>query len=397
VTTLELVAPETPVHVAAPTSELLDRLARVNTGRPVVVSLYVRLDVQDRIRNRYRIAARDAIRQLVESVGHEGLPHTEREALHRDLARVQGYLDDPAGLPHAHGLALFACESEDLFEVVALPRVVQTRLLLGTRPRLAEVLAALEGFGRMVVALVDRGHSRFFVVTASDVHELSGLSIPFTRGGKYHSDRADAPGWGEHDFHNRIREERHRHAAAVAHQLTVLVRDQPCQGIILAGPVKTVADQRRFLPKGLAGRLLGTARLNPTSATADDVRRAAFEVRASWEKAHEAAVVADLEEGIATGWAVIGAKPTLRALDRGQVRLLIVAAGISGAGYRCKASGRLALARADCRDEGEAEPVPDMVSEALDEAFRQHADVEIIDDPELKERVDGLAGLLRFR
>lgn len=396
-TTLELVAPESPVHVAPPTPEVLDRLARVNTGRPVVVSLYVRLDVQDRIRTRYRIAARDAIRRLTESVGHEGLPHAEREALHRDMARVQEYLDDPAGLPHAHGLALFACESEDLFEVVALPRVVQTRLVLGTRPRLAEVVAALEGFGRMVVALVDRTHSRFFVVTASDVHELSGLSIPFTRGGKYHSDRADAPGWGEHDFHNRIREERHRHAAAVAHQLTLLVREQPCQGIILAGPARTVAEQRRFLPRDLAGRLLGTARLNPTSATADDVRRASFEVRSSWEKAHEAAVVAELEEGIATGWGAIGVRTTLRALDRGQVRLLIIAAGASGAGYRCAASGRLVLHPADCREEGELEPVADLVGEALDEAFRQHADVEIIDDPALGKRVDGLAGLLRFR
>jgi peptide subunit release factor 1 (eRF1) len=42
-------------------------------------------------------------------------------------------------------------------------------------------------------------------------------------------------------------------------------------------------------------------------------------------------------------------------------------------------------------------PVPDLVSEALDEAFRQHVEVEVIDDPELKDRVDGLAGLLRFR
>ncbi len=396
-TTLDVAAPETAATIALPAPELLDRLERVKTDRPVVVSLYVRLDVQDRIRTRYRIAVRDAIRQLTESVGHEGLPHAEREALHRDLARVQSYLDDPAGLPHTHGLALFACEAEDLFEVVALPRVVRTRLLLGTRPRLAEALATLEGFGRMVIALVDRTHSRFFVVTASDVHELSALTLPFTRGGKYHSDRADAPGWGEHDFHNRIREERHRHAAAVAHQLAVLVREQPCQGIVLAGAARTVVEQQRFLPRDLAGRVLGTARLNPTSATADDVRRAAFEVRAAWEKAHEAAVVAELEEGIATGWAVLGAKPTLRALDRGQVRLLIVAAGVSGAGYRCAVSGRLALSAADCRDEGEPEPVPDLVSEALDEAFRQHADVEIIDDPALRERVDGLAGLLRFR
>lgn len=396
-TTLEVVAPETATKAALPLSQLLDRLSKVQVDSPAVVSLYVRLDVQDRIRNRYRIAARDAIRRLIEAVGPTGLPHGELEALHRDLARVQAFLDDPRGLPHSPGLALFACEQQDLFEVVALPRVAQTRVVLGQRPRLAEVIATMERPGRIVVALVDRTHSRFFEVTAFGASELSGLAQPFTRGGKYHSDRGDAPGWGEHDFHNRIREERHRHAAAVAHHLAELVKERPCDGIVLAGPARTTVEQQRFLPRELAGRLLGTARLNPTSATPADVRLAALEAKSAWEQAHEAAVVADLEEGIATGWAVIGARPTLRALDRGQVRLLIIAAGLSGAGFRCAASGRLALSKADCRDEGDPVPVPDLVSEALDEAFRQHVDVEVIDDPELKERVDGLAGLLRFR
>jgi len=397
VTTLELVAPEAPPKAALPVPQLLDRLEKVHVDSPAVVSLYVRLEVQDRIRNRYRIAARDAIRRLIEAVGTTGLPHAGREALHRDLARVQAYLDDPAGLPHSQGVAIFACEQEELFEVVALPRVVQTRVVLGPRPRLAEALATMEGLGRIVVALVDRTHSRFFEVTAFEANELSSMALPFTRGGKFHSDRGDAPGWGEHDFHNRIREERHRHAAAVTQHLAELVRERPCQGIVLAGPARTLVEQQRFLPRDLASRVLGTARLNPTAATPAEVRHAALEARAAWERKHEAAIVAELEDGVATGWAVTGARPTLRALNRGQIRLLLLSAGLSGAGYRCAASGRLALSRADCRDEGEPVPVPDLVSEALDEAFRQHVEVEVIDDPELKDRVDGLAGLLRFR
>jgi peptide subunit release factor 1 (eRF1) len=42
-------------------------------------------------------------------------------------------------------------------------------------------------------------------------------------------------------------------------------------------------------------------------------------------------------------------------------------------------------------------PVPDLVSEALEEAFLQGVEVEVIDDPEIRTGVDGLAAMLRFR
>jgi peptide chain release factor subunit 1 len=397
VTTTGLLAPETLPPVAEPAPGVLEHLVTLRASAPVVVSLYVRLDVQARIRNRYRIAVRDAIRRARHAADSSPLSRQEREALHRDLERLEEYLDHAGALPHSPGVALYACESLGLFQVLPLPRVLHTRLLLGERPRLAEAVAAVEGFGRILVALVDRTHARFFELTAFEVRELSGLQLPATRGGKYHSDRADAPGWGEHDFHNRIREERHRHAAAVSRQLAALVAEGPCQGIVLAGPTRTIMEQQRFLPRNLARLVLGTARLNPTAATAAQVGEAALAARAAWEQARENSILAEVEEAVSTGWAVNGARETLRALGRGQVRVLVVPAGQTGSGYRCPLSRRLVLAPGDCRGEGEPIPVPDLVTEALEEAFRQQVEVEVIDDPEIRTRVDGLGALLRFR
>jgi peptide subunit release factor 1 (eRF1) len=181
----------------------------------------------------------------------------------------------------------------------------------------------------------------------------------------------------------------------VAHQLAALVAAGPCQGIVLAGPAKSIVDHQRFLPRKLAS-LLGRP-VNPTAATTADVRQAALDVRATWERSHEAAIISELDQGVGSNWAVKGARPTLRALARGQVRVLVVPASQTGYGYRCSQSGRLVLTQDDCRAEGEPIVVPDLVSEAVDEALQQHVEVEVIDDPELKEGVDGLAGLLRFR
>jgi len=388
----------TPTVPAAGSERVaLTRLSALRADGPFVASLYVRLDVQDRIRNRYWITVRDEVRRARATVEQAVLTHPEREALERDLDRMEAYLEDGGRLPHSPGLALFACEALDLFELVPLPRVVQSRLLLGERPRVAEAIAAIEGFGRILVALIDRAHVRFFEVTANDATELPSLYVEATRGGKFHSDRADSPGWGEHDFHNRIREERHRQSALVAHQLATLVAERPCQGIVLAGPTRTTNEQERFLSRGLAALVMGAVRLNPTSATTAEVRQAALEARAAWERAHEAAAMEELEKGLGTGWAVNGARPTLLALSHGQVRRLIVPSGQGGSGYRCADSGRLVLAKAECRAEGDPLAVPDMVSEALEEAFRQHIEVEMIDDPDVRERVDGMAAVLRFR
>ena len=142
---------------------------------------------------------------------------------------------------------------------------------------------------------------------------------------------------------------------------------------------------------------MGTVRLNPTAATPAEVREAALEARAGWERAHEASVLAEVVQGVGTGWAVNGVLPTLRALGRGQVRLLVLPEGQAGSGYRYPLSGRLALARSERHGEGDPIPVPDLVSEVVDEALLQHVDIEVIDDLRLKEGVEGLAALLRFR
>lgn len=396
-TVTELLAP-----VAAPASlgaeaESLHRLATLRAERPVVLSLYVRLTVQDRIRNRYRVAVRNAIRQVTEVLDQPGIPHEEQEALNRDLERMAALVEDPHALPHSPGMVIFASEALDLFETLPLPRVVQTRLLIGTRPNVAEALAGVEHFGRMLVAVVDRNHARFFEVGAFEVTELECLVRQPYRGGRYHEAGGDAPGWGEHDFHNRIREERHRHAANVARQLEDHFAARAWQGIVLAGPARAIAEEQHFLPRQLAARVVGTARLNPALATTADVRRVALEARTRWETAREAAIVNELNQAIGTGWAVAGPHATLRALARGQVRLLLVAAGQAGSGFRCAETGRLVIARGACQGEGEPIPVPDLVSEVLEEAWRQHLEVEVIEDPESRAAVDGLAALLRFR
>jgi len=61
------------------------------------------------------------------------------------------------------------------------------------------------------------------------------------------------------------------------------------------------------------------------------------------------------------------------------------------------ATGRLVLAKADCRGEGEPRPVRDLVDEAIEEALHQRARVVMVPRQAAADVVEGLAATLRFR
>jgi peptide subunit release factor 1 (eRF1) len=169
------------------------------------------------------------------------------------------------------------------------------------------------------------------------------------------------------------------------------------QGVILASAGADANALRPFLHTYVTDRVLGSVRLSPKEVTPARVHHEALAVREQWERTSERAVVDTLGERLGTGWAVNGISPTLRALARGQVRSLLVHADAAVPGYRCSDSGRLALTERECRDEGEPIPVIDVVDDAIEEALRQRVDVNVVYDPDACRRIDGLAGLLRFR
>jgi peptide subunit release factor 1 (eRF1) len=378
-----------PLRRAAPNAgatapSLLERLVAIEPGPHRVVSCYVRLAPEDRRRRQYltEVKQRSA---------------ASEQAAAGDLGRIADHLADARNLPAARGLAIFASEDLGLFEVIALPRVHRTRIVVDDTPWLRELVAADQDFGAVLVAVFDRSLARFFRATAFGATELAGLVEMSRRGGKFLADRRDSPGWGERDYHGRIREERYRHVEAIARHLETLMQAHHSRGILLAGPHKETAALARFAPPRLARCILGTANLNPTAVTSAQVQAAAFAVAAEHDQAEASALVASLGEAIGRRWGVNGPRETLRALARGQVRTLLVREDAELEGSRCSATGRLVLTKIECRGEGEPTPVHDLVDEALEEALRQRIQVVVLPASGPAAAVDGVAALLRFR
>lgn len=379
-------------------------LAELGTTEHWVVSCYLKLEPRDRSRGKYLIKLKNRIRERLAWLETSGVPKGERETVARDLDRVWEHLEHPDNLPEGRGIALFACEPLELFEAVALPRVFRSRLAIDRSPLIRELAALDDEFGLVLCAVCDRTSARFFAVSSSDVEELFGVTAgDTTRPRRFHGPRGAAgPSMGkgsagEHNFHRRIEEEKQRHYAEVATRLFDAARGKGVRGVVLAGTGADAAAVEPHLHPYLGQLVMGTAKLNPKSVTPAEVMDAVLEVRRRHERAGEADHVAEVRDKVGNGWAVNGIAATLTALSHGQVRSLLVDPSVVEPGYRCKRTGRLLTDPDGCSQEGGAEPVPDVVDEAIEETLRQGGHVDVIEDQQARQAIQGLAAVLRFK
>lgn len=379
--------------------EVLDRIAAVGTTEHWVVSCYLKLEPRDRSRAKYTIKLKNRIRERLAWLDRMEVARAEREAVGRDLDKVREFLEDPSNLPTGRGIAVFACEPLGLFQAVPLPNVFRSRLAIDRSPLVRELAALDDEFGLVVCAAYGRTSARFFRVTAFGVEELSGIvSGETTRAGRFRGGRTVAgSGASEHNFQRRIQQEKDRHYADIADRLFELSRGEDVRGVVVAGNGSVAAEVVPHLHPYVKQALLGTAKINPKSATHREVWDEVVAVRRRREREWEAEHVREVEEGVGTGWAVNGVEHTLKALSLGQVRTLLVDPTVALGGYRCAVTGRMTTDRNSCEIEGQADTLADLVDEAIEETLRQGGRIDVIEDETVRAKVHGLAALLRFK
>src|SRR3954447_7801419 len=99
------------------------------------------------------------------------MSHDEKKALLADVERAREFFKDfsPKG---AHGLVVYACGPADLFEVIRLPRPVETRAVVDDSPYI-EPLAELIGLGQWLVLLVNRQTGRMLLGDRDSLDEVA--------------------------------------------------------------------------------------------------------------------------------------------------------------------------------------------------------------------------------
>ncbi len=367
--------------------DLLDRLAAFPATTLPVLSLYLNTEPDQHGKDEID----RFLRRELPARGRTFEPHTpERESYDRDVERIGRWVSQELR-PSSNGVAIFACAGEsDFFEAVQLDvPVSEHRLYVYHQPQLYELARLTDAYPRYAAVVADSRLARIFVFALGATVDRAEVENPT-------DNRTQVGGWSQSRYQRHVDHQRQQHAKELVDQLDRIVREEGIAHVVLAGDEVIVPLIRAALPQHLEEKVIDVVRLDITTPE-HEVLSATLETMKAEDTREDADQVRRAVDGYRSGGlGVAGLAPTLRALIRGQVSELLLAADFE-ARHPEPVPRDSDLVPAELAAElSDGIETVDLGAELVTRARNTGAPVSFIEDASLLGQVDGVAGLLRF-
>ena len=339
-------------------------------------------------------ARASAIRSLLDE-GEKKIREVEGgdadRALRADFERARQFFSGEIPTDGARGLAVFCSGEGALFEVIRLPRPVQSEVVISDSPFIEPLVDLISG--TWCVLLCNRRTARIFRGSSDRIEEVARVTSDEV------SSQADAGGWSQANYERGQDEEAHRHVKRTADLLHRRFRRARFDHLLIGSPEELRSDVERTLHPDIAKRLAGRLTIDVENTTVDNVLAAARPLIEEHERAAERAALDRLKQGVgAGGRGVAGLEDALGVLNERRVETLLIEERFQMPGRVCPQCGSLYPENlTQCpADETPTDPYDDIVEEAVELAVSQAADVIVARHHDDLEQMGGIGAVLRF-
>ena len=241
--------------------------------------------------------------------------------------------------PAADGLAIFSCGAADLFEVVESGVPFDTKVVYQEHAALFPLARLADEFEPAVVAVADTNTVRVFSVRMGTLKESAGKDEK-----SIHFQKRRTGGLSQERYQRHIEKHRTDFAKEAAQVIARVVEEDGATRVVLSGDEVAIPLLLDALPRSVSEKLVGegvrTHIRAPKEEVGEDVAAILELAEEESSRAVADALVAEVRKD-ALG--VAGADPTRRALEAGQVDVLVMLDGYEPIEVRDEAT-RLAIA-----------------------------------------------------
>ncbi|HSV30515.1 MAG TPA: hypothetical protein VLH40_00635 [Atribacteraceae bacterium] len=370
----------------------INRLVRFSGDKVPVTSFYLNID--------RLISNRDILLEgnsLLEQGRKLFLTQTslKPESVSKDFRSIEKYLNEnlPA-MEHLKGLVIFSCTERDWFDIFHLPHPIRSRVVVGELPYLRPLLAVLDNYHRIMLAVVDHREARLFEVFLGQIREHDNFHTPI-RGRIKAGGLAGVEEWRiERRMENRIIQ----HYKDVADSILNHCRQEHFDTLVVGMKEEDYPDFLRVLHTYPRKRLAFRVNLNPKSTQKEIIEEALRLEREVRDNENRDALERLIKVVGNDGAAVVGLPGVIRSVHLGACQTLIVDESYREPGVLCESCGRLALSAEECDQcGGGVLPIPDIVGEVVEEALLHSGEIRFVqkDDP-LLPNIKRIGTFLRF-
>src|SRR4051794_12373656 len=365
--------------------DTLRRLAELRPEHGKVVSIYLNLDPSEFASGAARSTA---INSVLDQAARRA--RDEDPSVREDVERVRE-LFGGFDFQGAHGVAVFTCGSEDLLEVIKLPRTVDNTVVIDESPYI-EPLVEVQSSARYGLVLVNRQIARIFRGSRDRLDEVARVEDEVHR-------RHDQGGWSQARYQRSVEKEAQDHLKNAADELLRLHTRRSFEALFVGAPEAVYKDFCQRLHPYLSARVAGRIDIDVENTSADQVQHGAEDTIAAYARKLEKEALDRLEAATATGGrGAAGLEETLKALNEQRVEILLLQDNFDAAGVCCPQCGWLGPREVDtCPADGTATIARDDITDlAVRRAITQSAQVVRVRDDERLEPMGSIAAVLRF-
>ncbi len=339
------------------------------------------------------ILVKDLVNSALREAEKRGSKHKSAGA---DLQRVLE-MADTLRSNGRKGKAIFACVAQGYWREFDLPaKLPKSRLILNQRFHLKPLAAIFDGMQHACVALVDRTKARVFEIAGGTIVEKLDFINELTRRGR-------SDGWGGYDaghVERRVMNEVMQHFKVVSDAVNDHVRHGGCDKLLIGCHDDVWSEFLPQLHTYSHQRLVGRFRIDPRTATPEQVKQLALEQLKQHDEQRKQALITEvIGEAHRHGRGAIGLRRVLRSIEGGEVQTLLIASSFCAPGVKCYHCGHMDLhISPNCVMCGKPNTELDDLGDAIvGHAIRNGLEIVYIGDDEQFDRIGRIAAQLRFR
>ena len=272
-------------------------------------------------------------------------------------------------------VAVFACADVGLLEALPLPCLAPDQAVLGTRPHIRPLLAALQRCPAYRVAVADTQHVWLLAIAGDEIQTLPAWPTHCSE------DWPGLPSAWEQEPINWLTAHSYHDAAAVLNRVGGPAGPPP---LVIVGHGEGIQRLLTGLSPAVRAVFAGSATADDPALTPVQVRDLAAPMVARWADEHARQVTDEILAMRSRRPAyppAIGLRACLAAVTAGVVDTLVVPRDELVPGYECGRCGALSTGADSCPDWGTAPlPVPDVLEEMVSRTLEDGGQVLVTSD-----------------
>jgi peptide subunit release factor 1 (eRF1) len=359
------------------------------TGFPFI-SLYLNTEPNENGQFNFDVFAR---KQLSEYAGNYEEESSERESFDRDAERILEHLGTIRET--AKGAAIFACAGTNDFFLTREFDVPfeENHFFVFDQPYIFPLARLLEQNAMYTIVQADTNAANIYVYKRGNIIEHEEIQNEKTN-------RTQVGGWSQKRYQRSVGNSHREHAREIVSELETIVRNEPIEGIILAGDETVIIPiLKSEMPKEIEEKVIEVLSLNIDTPEHELTEAAEQAINQHQTLVDKEKIDNLFEQNYDDGFGVTGVEKTLAALGNGQVQELYISADFDRIEYNPKQVYKVLSAYAP----GEDGEVPDIrqqgkvIDELLRRAVEQADRIRFIKDENLLSEAGGVGALLRYK